>query len=87
MSKKQKVPKASYEDLGKMMVNIYESGYITANQSYKSSFLKGVAGGVGGVIGATIVIALIAWILSLFTSIPIIGPLSHDIQNTIKSSQ
>ena len=45
--------KISHEQLGRMMQNIYESGYIDKNTFYKMSFLKGVLGGLGGVVGAT----------------------------------
>ncbi len=37
---------------------------------YKMNFVRGIFFGVGSVIGGTVVIALIAWILSLFTDIP-----------------
>lgn len=80
MSKKKEL---SYEELGKMLVSIYESGYINQNQTYKLSFLKGIATGVGGVIGATVVIALVLWGLSLFQEIPLIGPVVQKIQTTI----
>lgn len=84
-SKKQTKLKveADYEQLGKMMQNIYESGYIDKNTMYKMSFLKGIVAGLGGVVGATIVVALLLWTLSLFDSIPLIGPLSDKLQSTV----
>lgn len=75
----------SHEQLGQMLQNIYESGYIDRNQMYKMSFLKGIVAGLGGVIGATIVLGLVLWILSLFDQTPLIGPLFDNIQNTIES--
>jgi hypothetical protein len=36
------------------------------------------------VIGATIVVALLIWILSLFTEIRFIGPVIDPIRNTIE---
>lgn len=83
--KKQPDSKTDYEQLGKMLQNIYESGYIDRGTLYKTSFLKGVVGGLGGVIGATLVLALLLWILSLFDQTPIIGPLFDNIQQTIES--
>ena len=86
MSKaKKKSQKTNYEELGKMLVNIYESGYINHNQTYKFSFLKGVATGVGGVIGATVVIAILLGILSKFEQVPIIGPFVNKVQNSIET--
>ena len=47
---KKKTPK-EYEQLGKAVASIFESGYLDKKQAYKTSFLKGIAGGLGGVIG------------------------------------
>ncbi len=85
MKKIQKpVKKADYEQLGKMLESIYESGYIDKNQFYKMSFLKGVVTGLGGVIGATIVVGLLLWILSALSFTPL-RPLSERIQDTVNS--
>lgn len=87
-SKKQTSDKKpSYEDLGKMLVSIFESGYIDKNKSYKSSFIKGVLGGFGGVIGATIVVGLLIWILSFFKQIPFIGPSLDKVRNTVQEQK
>jgi uncharacterized protein (DUF697 family) len=83
--KKKKSEKATNEELGKMLVNIYETGYINHNQTYKYSFLKGVATGVGGVIGATVVIAILLSILSKFEQVPVIGPFVNKVQNSIEA--
>lgn len=85
--KKKPTEKISHEQLGRMMQSIYESGYIDRNTLYKTSFLKGVLGGLGGVIGATVVLALLLWVLSLFDQTPIIGPLFDNLQQTIESKK
>lgn len=79
--------KADPTDLGRMLVNIYESGYLDSNQAYKMSFIKGVLAGFGGVIGATIVIALVIWVLSLFSEVPLIGRFVESIEQTVNSQQ
>ncbi len=79
--------KISHEQLGRMMQSIYESGYIDRNTLYKTSFIKGVLGGLGGVLGATVVLALLLWVLSLFDQTPIIGPLFDNLQQTIESKK
>lgn len=81
---KQKKP--SYEDVGKMLTNIYESGYIDRNQTYKMSFIKGIVSGVGGVIGATLVVALGLWVLSIFKEVPLLGPFTDRVRSTIERS-
>ncbi len=80
-----KQPKTDYEQLGRMLQNIYESGYINHNSAYKMSFLKGVAAGLGGVIGATIVVGLLVWVLNLFDEVPLLGPLTEKIQDTVQT--
>ena len=72
-----------YENLGRMLASIYETGYIDRSQSYKHSFFKGVLGGLGGVIGATIVVTLFIWFMSLFSQVPLIGYFIHQVQNSI----
>jgi hypothetical protein len=83
--KKQKANSPNYEQLGRMLENIYESGYIDRNKMYKTSFIKGIVTGLGGVIGATIVVALLIWVLSLFNRLPLIGPLTDRIENTVQT--
>lgn len=70
-----------------MLVNIYESGYLNRNQTYKMSFIKGVMGGLGGVIGATIVLALLLWALSLFQDVPLVGRFVKNIKQTVETTQ
>lgn len=50
---------------------------------YKMNFARGIFFGVGSAIGATVVIAIIAWLLSLFTDLP--GGIGNFIQNIIDS--
>ena len=79
--------KQDYEQLGKMLANIYETGYIDRNQSYKSSFIKGVVSGLGGVIGATIVVGILIWILSLFQNVPLAKRIYNNVNSSVHSSQ
>ncbi len=89
MAKKKKDKNLNYEEIGKMFESIYESGYIDRNKTYKMSFLKGIAAGVGSVVGATIVVAILLWVLNFFEQVPLVGPLTDKLQQTveIKSGQ
>jgi hypothetical protein len=81
MSKK-KTPN-EYEQLGRAVSSIFETGYLDKKQAYKTSFIKGVFGGLGGVIGATIVTALLLWLLTLFGHVPRIGRFTDSLHNTV----
>lgn len=88
MKKRQKPSKQqSYEQIGKMVENIYLTGYIDKNQMYKMSFIKGLVTGLGGVLGATIVVALLIWILSLFNRVPLLGPITEQIKETVQTAE
>lgn len=75
--------KPSHEQLGQMLQSIYETGYMDRKTMYKMSFIKGILAGLGGVIGATIVVALLLAILNLFDRVPLIGPLSDKLEQTV----
>ena len=74
-----------YEALGKQVMVLYDHINPDRKGLYRTAFLKGIVTGVGSVIGATLVITLLAWVLSLFGQIPFIGDISKDVQQTIES--
>ncbi len=84
---KRATSKKDFEQLGQMLVNIYESGYIDRNQSYKMTFIKGVLGGLGGVIGATVVVALLLWFLSLFHHVWFVKGITDQVYQEIQHAQ
>lgn len=85
--KKPKTKQQEYEDLGRIVASVYETGYLDIKKSYKMSFIKGLLSGLGGVIGATIVVALLLWILAQFQNVPLIGPLVKNVQQTVDSNE
>lgn len=80
-----KKAKVDYEDLGRRLENIYLTGYISKKEMLKMSFLKGIAAGLGGVVGATIIVGLLVWVLSLFDTVPLVGPLVDGFNDTVKT--
>jgi hypothetical protein len=51
------------------------------------NFIRGIFFGFGSILGGTVVIALLAWSLSLFVDIPGIGQSIQDIQQIIKQDK
>lgn len=92
MSPKTPIPKNKTEakdlqELGRRLNNIYLMGYVSRWEMMKMGFLKGLAAGTGGVVGATIAVALLLWILSLFDSLPLVGPIVENLEGAVKSQQ
>lgn len=76
-----------YESLGRVVAAVYETGYLDAGKSYRQSFIKGMFQGLGGVVGATVLVALLVWVLSLFGEVPLIGRLIENVESTVEQSQ
>ncbi len=76
-----------YEALGKQVAALYDAINPDRKGLYRTALLKGVATGLGSVIGATVVIAIVAWFLSLAGSVPFIGPITDNVQNTIRGGR
>jgi hypothetical protein len=85
--KKAKHRPQDYDHLAQVLEDIYLTGYTDRKKLLKMSFLKGLAGGLGGVIGATVVVALLLWVLARFHEVPLIGPFFDSAQDTIQSSE
>lgn len=49
------------------------------------NFLAGVFRGLGALIGASIVLALIIWILTLLVDVPLVGEYAKDVKATVSS--
>lgn len=74
-----------YKKLGREIETMYDTVNPDRKKLYRTAFFKGVAQGVGGVIGATLVIALLIWILSLFEQVPFLGHFIDSIQHSLQS--
>lgn len=51
------------------------------------NFLGGISWGVGSALGATIIVALLLWILSLLNFIPGLGEITSGIIESVKPSK
>ncbi len=69
-----------YEQLGRLISDVYETGYASRGRIYRMSFVKGLLAGFGGVVGATIVVGLVVWLLSLLDAVPFVNDLRDAIE-------
>lgn len=74
-----------YEALGKQLESLYDSLNPNRKAVYRTNFIKGIWSGLGGILGATIGIALLLWILSLFGQIPLIGHFVETVRHTLQN--
>lgn len=70
-----------------MMETVFMTGYVNRTRYFRMAFLKGVFAGLGSVIGASIVVAIALWALSLFNWVPLVGPITENIQQTVESQE
>lgn len=82
----KKLTTKQYEELGRIVASVYETGYLDAAKSYRQSFIKGMFQGLGGVVGATILVALLLWVLSLFGQVPLIGTFADKVEDTVNTA-
>lgn len=85
-SKKNNLSAKDYEQLGRTIETIFESGYLNNRfRVYKMSLIRGIFFGLGIAIGGSFVVACVIWIMSLFTELPLIGNLVETIKDSIQN--
>ncbi len=88
-SKKEKdkdILQRNHEDIAKALEILFATDYISKKKLYLHNFLRGIVFSAGGVIGATLIIAVLIWILSVFDNIPVVGPLFEGTRESIQQS-
>lgn len=74
-----------YEALGRLLAAIVERGYVNKKRYFWLNFSRGVAVGLGSIIGATIVVALMIWILSLLDFVPFVQPAKDFLRDAVNN--
>ncbi len=67
-----------------LLEQLFEDHYKNRWNIYKVNFFRGIAFGFGSVLGATVVVALVLWVLSWFGGVPVVGNLFHETSQTIQ---
>ncbi|MGH1464628.1 MAG: DUF5665 domain-containing protein [Cognatishimia sp.] len=83
--------KAALEKLTVEVARLNDHRFIRVQNSYwrlvMFQFLRGLAFGLGSVVGATILVSLLAWWVSQFEFLPIVGDWAAQIAKQIDLSQ
>ncbi len=86
--KADKKSQKEYERLGKRVHQIMVDEYLYTKPNLRRffvlNFVRGLIAGLGGVIGATLVLAILLWLLGLFGKVPLIGEFFKDTIDTLK---
>lgn len=79
--------KRNHDDIAKALEILFATDYIDKHKLYINNFIRGMFFSAGGVVGATLIIAILIWVLSLFDSVPLLGPLFENTRDTIQQNQ
>ncbi len=85
MAKKQTPPNIDEKAAVQALEYLLAAGYVSKKRLYIENFVRGIFFSVGSVLGATIVIALLLWLLSLFSNLPFIGEIVRNAQDSINN--
>lgn len=76
----KKAPRGILEEL-------FQDYYTNRWRIYWLNFWRGIFFGFGSAIGATILVALLLWVLSLLQMAPYIGDTAQKVHDTVESTQ
>ncbi|HMS30794.1 MAG TPA: DUF5665 domain-containing protein [Candidatus Saccharibacteria bacterium] len=63
------------------------AGYVSKRRLYVANFMRGLFFGFGSVLGATVLVAIMIWLLSFFSDIPFIGDIVVAVRDSINTAQ
>ena len=74
------------KDLGQMLVNMHELGYVDKRRTLGFAFIKGISTGFGVFLGGTVLIAILLWVLGFFDEVPLLKDFIDSIEATVDTS-
>ncbi|HVE80672.1 MAG TPA: DUF5665 domain-containing protein [Candidatus Dormibacteraeota bacterium] len=88
LTRKSRPSAEDYEKLGRAIESTLVNDYINllgnTRRQIWGAFVRGLLTGFGGVIGATVMIALLLYVLDLAGALPVIGQFFKDLVQTIQ---
>jgi hypothetical protein len=69
-----------------LLEQLFDDHYRYRWRVYKMNFIRGIFFGFGSVVGASLIVAVLIWILSFFTNLnlPLIGNFLHQSETSIE---
>lgn len=79
---------AEYAKLGLALTRVLTNGHIGVVDNWKKfvavNFARGLLVGLGSVVGATLVLALLVWLISIFGGLPIVGQWLDSLEQSLQ---
>lgn len=85
-SSKGKLTRDDYERIGRDIEMLYLAGQRNKRRLLALGFLRGLAQGFGAVVGASIVVAMVLWVLGFLTGAPLIGEYFKSVKDSINET-
>lgn len=73
--------KGAQQDL---IEQLFDDHYKHRGRIYQVNFFRGISFGFGSVLGATVLVAVLLWLLSFFNEMPFIGDVVKSTQQSIE---
>lgn len=83
----QKMTDEQRIQFAKQIEDMYEATQTSRKRVFGMAVLKGVGTGLGVFLGGTIVVALLAWLLSLGSNVPFVGKISEAAETSIQQTK
>lgn len=78
---KEEQQKGAAQDL---LEQLFDDHYKHRGRIYQVNFFRGITFGFGSVLGATVLVAVMLWLLSFFNEIPFVGDVVQSAQQSIE---
>lgn len=86
-STKKPLSQKEADNAAKALEILFASEYVSKKKLYIANFWRGVFFSVGGILGAAVVISLLLWILSFLHHVPLVGPVSENIKQSVQQQE
>ena len=89
MTKKKTVAEKFADDQVKgaqqdLVEQLFDDHYKHRGRIYQVNFFRGISFGFGSVLGATVLVAILLWLLSFFNEMPFVGDVVKSTQQSIE---
>ncbi len=83
----KKVTPKEASDAAKALEALFASEYVSRKKLFIANFWRGVFFSAGTIVGAVVILTVLLWALSLFERVPLVGPITNNIQQTVEKQK